>query len=164
MTIRPLGPVILAGMLAGAALVASACGSPGGKPPGGDPGNRRLHQLAADPIFAALPPGAGQPELKLTPASYQRPGFFGGGWSGPGVTRTFESSAPAISVYEFYGERAREEGWSVVGIGSLHVPSTWHKAYVNGATGYLSLFTSRPFEPASGPRQYQLRGGISLPS
>jgi hypothetical protein len=156
---------MLAGAVAGITLMLTGCGWLSGKPPGrGDPGNRRLHQLAADPIFSSLPPGAEDGELTLIPASYRRSTFEPSGWNGPGVAKTFASSAPPVSVYEFYGERARVEGWTVVGIGSLHLPSTWRKAYPNGAMGFLSIFTPRPFEPADGPRQYQLRGSISLPS
>ena len=163
MTVGTPRPLVLVGVIAGAALVLTAC-SLAGKPPGrGDPGNRRLHQLAADPIFGAVPPGAEAGELKLIPASYRSSVFEPSGWNGPSVIRTFVSSAPPISVYEFYGQRARDEGWTAALVGSLHVTDRWRKAYRNGATGYLSLFTSRPFEPSSGPREYQLSGGISLP-
>jgi len=150
-------------VVASAALVVTGCSLSGKPSAGGDPGNRRLHQLAGDPVFAALPPGAGGAELKLIPARYEPVSFGGGGWHGPSVIRTFESSAQPISVYEFYGERAREEGWTAALVGSLHVTDRWRKSYPNGATGYLSIFTSRPFEAATGPRQYQLAGGISLP-
>jgi len=135
---RPLGPMVLASVVAGAAIALTGCFSLAGKPPGrGDPGNRRLHQLAADPIFGALPLGAEGAELKLIPASHRSSVFEPSGWNGPGVTRTFESSAPAISVYEFYGERVRAEGWTAVGVGSLHVPDTWRKTYPNGALATL---------------------------
>jgi hypothetical protein len=144
-------------------LVVTGCSLSGKPSGGGDPGNRRLHQLADDPIFSVLPPGAGRAEVKLTPARYEPVSFSGGGWHGPSVSRTFESSAEPISVFAFYGERAREEGWAAALAGSLHVTDRWRKSYPNGATGYLSIFTSRPFEAAAGPRQYQLQGGISLP-
>lgn len=162
---RPLGPTVLAGAVATATLMLTGCSSLFGKPAGkGDPANQRLHQLAADPTFSALPPGAEHGGLKLTRARSEPVVFFGGGWHGPSVVRTFESSATPLSVYEFYGELARAGGWSVVGVGALHVPSSWHKTYPNGAVASLLLFTPRPLEPASGPRQYQLQRGITLPS
>lgn len=161
MTVGALRPTVLGGVIAGAALVLTAC-SLAGKPPGhGDPGNRRLHQLAADPIFGAVPPGAEAGELRLVRASYRSSVFEASGWNGPSVIRTFESSAAPISVYEFYGQRARDVGWTAALAGSLHVTDRWRKTYRNGATGYLSLFISR--EPATGPREYQLSGGISQP-
>lgn len=135
-----------------------------GKGPGkGDPGNRRLHQLAADPIFSVLPPGAQKAELKLIPASYQKPSFEPGGWTGPGVTRTFESSSTPRSVYEFYGQRARAEGWTPTNMNALHVAATWRRTYANGAVGSLILTTDRPWEALPLPRFYQLNGGITLP-
>lgn len=151
-------------LIASGAFLLAACGGMGSKPAGGDPGDRRLHQLAADPIFGRRAPQAADAELKLVPAAYQRPGFGSGGWSGPGVTLTFASAASAESVYAFYDHSAQADGWVPAAIGSLHVTDRWRKTYPNGALGTLAIFTPRPFEAAAGPREYRLSAGISLPS
>jgi hypothetical protein len=149
------------GLVLGAALLLLAgCGSPRG----GDPGNRRLHELAADSIFTALPPGATRTGLKLIPAAYRAPAFEPAGWDGPGLTLTFESAASPISVYSFYGRRARVDGWTAGAIGALHVTDAWRKRYPNNALATLFLWTPRSWVAAAGPREYHLEAGISLPS
>jgi hypothetical protein len=160
----PRAGAVLAGAMASGALLLAACGATGSKPADGDLGDRRLHQLAADPIFGRRAPRAVRADLKLTPAADQPPGFGSGGWSGPGVTLTFTSAASPESVYAFYGHSAQADGWSPAATGSLHVPDRWRKTYPNGARGTLTIFTPRPFEATTGPREYRLSAGISLPS
>ena len=156
--------VMLAGAIASGALLLAGCGGTRSKPAGGDPGDRRLHQLAGDPIFARRPPQVTRTHIQLIPAAYQSPGFGAGGWSGPGVTLTFTSAATPESVYAFYGRSALADGWVAAASGSLHVPDRWRKTYANGALATLAIFTPRPFDAAAGPRDYRLDGGISLPS
>lgn len=129
----------------------------------GDPGDRRLHQLSADPIFRALPPKATSPRITLSPAKVTATGLLARGWSGPGVTLSFESSAAPRSVFGYYREQARADGWRPQGVGALHVPVVWHKTYANGADAWISIFTPQPTADRPGPREYQLRGGIALP-
>lgn len=134
------------------------------KPRGpGDPGNSRLHQLAADPVFHALPPDAHTPETTLNPAEFRAPGFQRGGWAGPSVILTFQSTAAPQTIYGYYDEQARANDWVPHSTGALHITSTWRKTYSNGAESYLRIFTPRSWEAASGPRQYELSGSISLP-
>jgi hypothetical protein len=134
------------------------------KPRGpGDPGNSRLHQLAADPVFDALPPDARSPSVSLNPAKWRAPAFQSAGWSGPSVILTFESSAGPRLVYEYYAEQVAEHGWIATLKGSLHIYDRWKKTYANGAQAWLSISTNRPWEPAPEPRQYTLTGSISLP-
>ena len=95
--------------LAASALTASCSESA----PNPDPGNRRLHALAADPIFAILPPGAVRTRWEVSPAKYQDNSIFeGSGWAGPSVILTFTSSLPPRDVYHFYSERSAEDGWT----------------------------------------------------
>jgi hypothetical protein len=129
----------------------------------GDPGQRRLHQLSADPLFRALPPKATSPQLTLSPARVTVTGLLARGWSGPAVTLKFESSAAPLHVFAYYGEQARAAGWQPQGVGALRVPVVWRKTYANGATAWVSIFTARPFADRPGPREYQLRGAIALP-
>lgn len=70
--------------------------------------------MAADLIFAGLPPGAVRTGWQVRPAKYRGGGWFAGqnGWDGPVVILTFTSSLPPRDVYRFYGERAAEDGWT----------------------------------------------------
>lgn len=95
-------------LVAAIALVA-ACAGAGPSP---DPGNRLLHGLAADPVFARLPPGAVRTSWQEQPAQYRSSWFEGGGWDGPAVILTFTSAQQADEVYRFYAERAAAAGWS----------------------------------------------------
>jgi hypothetical protein len=133
---------------------------PAGK---GDPGNRRLHQLADDPVFQALPPDTTSSRITLSPAKVRATGYLAVGWSGPSMTLTFETSADPRSVFEYYQEQAPAYGWRSQGVGALGVPVVWRKTYANGAEAWISIFTAQLFDDRSGPREYQLRGGISLP-
>src|SRR2546430_17653306 len=68
-------------LLAVGVLLASGCGTSSG----GDPGDRRLHELRNDRIFAALPAGATPPALTQSRAHHLHPPFGGGGWGRPAV-------------------------------------------------------------------------------
>lgn len=50
--------LLAAAGLAATSAAAAAFGGIGNPYPNPDPGNRRFRALAADPVFAALPPGA----------------------------------------------------------------------------------------------------------
>lgn len=143
-----------------ATIVAVAAGC-GGPPKGGDPGNRRLHELAADPIFAARAPGAGPVTITEIRARYVKPGFDAGGWHGPGIVVSFASAAPPRAVYGFYARSARAAGWRATSIGALHVTDAWRKTYRDGARGTL-LLSLLDLRRASGQRRYRLSGGIAL--
>src|SRR5260370_11036990 len=97
--------LLAAGGLAATSAAAAACGGIGYPNP--DPGSRRLRALAADPVFARLPPGAVRTSWQENPAKYH-PGFFTGSWNGPSVIMTFTSSQSVRDVYRFYAERAHE--------------------------------------------------------
>ena len=129
----------------------------------GDPGNRRLHQLAADPVFQARPPDTTSSRISLSPSKVKTTGLLAVAWSGPGVMLTLESSADPRSVFEYYREHAPAYGWRPQGLGALRLPVVWHKTYANGAEAWFSIFAPQLFEDRSGPREYQLRGGIALP-
>ena len=136
------------------------------KPRGeGDPGNARLHQLAADRVFDALPPDARSPRITLNPAKWRETPFqgAGGAWDGPSVLVTFQSSAGARSVFEYYGKQAPAHGWIANLKGSLHVYDRWKKTYPNGAEAWLRISWFGTYPPPSGTLQYQLTGSISLP-
>jgi hypothetical protein len=123
---------LLTGALAGCASASSTAG--------GDPGNAKLHLLAADPVMHLVPPGAtGQGGLILAPARYRAPGFDGGGWDGPAVTRHFDSTAGPQSVFEFYAHEAAALGWRpTASRNALGFPQVWTKI-VPRATAHLSL-------------------------
>jgi hypothetical protein len=95
----------------GAGLLASCGGPPPGNP---DPGNQQLRALAADSIFARLPPSAVRTSWHESPAKYLGSVFSGPGWDPPTVRLTFTSAQPARDVYRFYQERARETDWTPV--------------------------------------------------
>lgn len=131
----------------------------------GDPGDRRLRQLAADGVFDALPPDARSAKTTLNPAKYRETPFEGPGavWDGPSVILTFQSTAAPQTIYEYYDEQARAHDWVPHSTGALHITDSWAKTYSNGAEAYLRISTPRPWEPRSGPREYELTGSISLP-
>ena len=155
-----LSAVPVAGALTAGALLLFLLGSVGSPPPGGDPGNRALHLLAADPIFATMPGGANPQALELRPAAYRQPGFAGGGWSGPGVTRSFTSAARPATVYAFFGAQAERGEWTVIGYNVLGLAFSWRKVYSNGDSASLSLSGFDPRDLAAHPRSYQLSGSI----
>jgi hypothetical protein len=131
---------------------------------GGDPGNHRLHQLANDPIFHALPPGATSSQLILSPSKYSGTAFQSQGWIWPGVQLTFTSGAPTRSVFVYYAEKAKADGWRPTNIlPGLGVARSWEKTYQNGASATVGLLMLGSDRPAGGATSYQLGGGISLP-
>lgn len=144
--------------LAVATVLFAGCGTR----TGGDPGDRRLHELAADPIFAARPPGAGPLTITQIRARYAQPGFTGGGWHGPAVTVAFESAARPLAVFRFYARRAQAAGWRAGSTGALHVTDLWRKTYRDGARATL-LLSLLDLRKATGSRRYTLSAGISLP-
>jgi len=105
-----------------------------GKPPNPDPGNRRLHALAADPIFARLPPGAVRASLQESPAKYRSGVFEGSGWDGPSVIMTFTSPRSVRDVYRFYAERAHEAGWTPWQKLSYGLTGSWLKHIAGGSS------------------------------
>ena len=145
-------------LLAVGALLTGACGTP----PGGDPGDKRLHELGADRVFAALPAGATSPALMQTRARYVQPAFSGGGWDGPSVVARFGWSGPPGAVYRFVARRAAAAGWRATGVGALRVTDRWAKAFPDGAAATL-LLSVWPISRESGAHTYQLSGSISLP-
>src|SRR5690348_12900792 len=102
-------------------MLALLAGCGPGTPKGGDLGNRRLHELAADPIFEARAPGAGPVTITQSRARYAQPGFDAGGWHGPAVVVAFESGARPRSVYRFYARRAAAAGWRAGSSGALRL-------------------------------------------
>jgi|SRR5579884_418442 len=142
-----------------AALVLAGCGS--GTPRGGDPGDKLLHELAADPIFAVRAPGAVDVVVPRTRARYRTPAFQPAGWDGPSVVVAFRSAAAPRIVYRSYAERAAAAGWHAGSTGALQLTDLWRKTFADGghATLLLSLLDLRK---AAGSRRYALSGGISL--
>jgi hypothetical protein len=132
----------------------SACG---GTPAGGDPGGTRLQELSSDRVFAALPAQATPAGVKRTPAHYRKPGFTGGGWTGPTVVVTFTSSAPPADVFGFFGQRAAAGGWQPTATGALGLTDRWSKDYSDGAPATLFLASLGN----GSERTYLLSGGIA---
>lgn len=135
--------------------VAAACGGSTG---GGDPGNRRLHELGRERVFAARPPRATDVSVTRTRAYYVKPGFSGGGWHGPSVVVRFTSAAPAAEVFRFYAREARASGWRATKTNVLHLPNTWTKKLPDGAPGTLLLLEVSP--PGARPGRYMLTGSV----
>jgi len=139
-------------------VLAAGCGS---GPKGGDPGNRRLRELAADPVFAARSPGAVDAAVARTPARYRTPAFQTAGWDGPSVVVTFRSGAPPRDVYRYYAERAAAAGWLPGSAGALGLTDLWRKTFGGGAHATL-LLSLLDLRKATGLRRYRLSGGISV--
>jgi hypothetical protein len=146
----------LAGALVALALVAAGCGSRAG----GDPGNKRLHELSADPVLASAPPGATDVVVRRVPAHYAKPGFGSGGWHGPGVVVAFRSTAPPADVFGFYAQRAQAAGWRATGTGAYRLADTWTKSFPDGAAATL-LLSPLTLQPDATERQYRLSAGIA---
>jgi len=116
-------------------LIVGGCGGSSG----GDPGGHRLAQLAGDPVFASLPPGASAVDRTQTPAQKRPGGFTGGGWAGPSYVVSFTSTADPRSVYRFYGRAAADSGWTPTGTGAVGLADRWQKTYPDGAPATLLL-------------------------
>lgn len=136
-------------------LVLAGCAGTGPGPGpargSGDPGNQRLDQLAADRVFAALPPGAvASGPLERTPARYRAPAFQPAGWDGPAASLTFTSPRPPASVYAYFQDSAAAAGWRPVNVNALGYPQTWTKTYPDGVRGDLSLTRRRSNSASAG--------------
>jgi len=120
-------------MLAG---LVTACASP----PNPDPGNRHLTALAADPVFAALPPGAVPTGPPVRTPARKRSTFGGSVWDGPGVSVSFTSSGPPGAVFTYYANRAASAGWVPNGNKNiLGYPDVWNRTYTGGVHASLGL-------------------------
>lgn len=128
--------LLAAAGLAATSAAAAACRGIGNPNPNPDPGNRRLHALVADPVFARLPPGAVRTSLQEHPAKFRGGGWFAGskGWDGPSVTLTFTSSQSVRDVYHFYAEQAREAGWTPWQKLSNGLTWSWSKRIAGGSS------------------------------
>jgi hypothetical protein len=154
------------GIGARVALIASLfdrLGSSGRGVPGGDPGDKRLRELATDPVFKRVPADAADAELRENPASYEKPGFTGGGWTGPVVTLAFVTSGDSRSVYEFYEREARLANWTAIRTSEQSLPVAWVKDYPTGSRATLVLhdFELGSSLPEAG--DYRLIGSILPP-
>lgn len=137
------------------------------KPENPDPGNRRLRALAAEPIFASLPPGAVRTGWKEYPAKYWTSFFAGGSrWYEPYVALTFTSSRSVLDVHRFYAERAVGTGWTrtrALPPISTGIPWSWSKDIL-GKQAFAALRNN--FDHSIGelegetPRSYTLGGSI----
>lgn len=130
---RSLVVVVAAGSLL------AGCGGP--VPEKGDPGISRLKALAGLAIFDSLPPGAQRTgALALSPASYTKPVFDGGGWDGPSVTETFTSASDPGSVFAFFRTATAHQGWVSNGnINALGYPEVWNQHLAGGFTATLTI-------------------------
>ncbi len=139
------------------AVLVTGCGTPAG----GDPGGRRLHELAADRVFAATPPGARSVVVSRVPAVRRHPAFQSSGWDGPAVLVSFADSAPPAEVYGFYARRAAAAGWRPTAArNGLGFADVWTKTYPDGAAATLILGLRSHLQPAS-QRRYRLAGSTS---
>jgi hypothetical protein len=144
-------------LLAVGGLLTCGCGTHAG----GDPGDKRLHELGNDRVFAALPTGASSPALTRTRARYVQPTFSGAGWDGPSVVTTFGWSGPPRAVFRFFADRATAAGWRATGSGALQMPDKWAKRYPDGAAATL-LLSWRPLDEVPREHTYSLAGSISV--
>jgi hypothetical protein len=120
-------------MLAGLVV---ACASP----PSPDPGNRHLNALAADVIFATLPPGAVPTGPPVRTQARKRSTFGGSEWDGPAVTVTFTSTEPPEVVLTYYANLAASAGWVPNGNKNiLGYPDAWNKTFPGGVHASLGL-------------------------
>jgi hypothetical protein len=134
------------------------------RPENPDPGNRRLRALAADQIFASLPPGAVRTRWRKYPAKFPIIFFAGGDvWSEPCVILRFTSAQSVLDVLHFYAERALETGWQEQ---PRDLPRTWSK-HIAGRQASTTLFNdfdrSVNITESRTPRSYLLRASFSGP-
>ena len=153
---RPAAAAPASALVAIVAAAATACGTPAG----GDPDGRRLHELAADRVFAATPPGATGAVVRRIPARYRHPAFQGAGWDGPTVLVSFADSAPPATVYGFYARRAAAAGWRPLGRNGLGFTHRMGEDLSGRGGGELALLPVSQAGPAS-RRRYQLAGSTA---
>jgi hypothetical protein len=105
-----------------------------------DPGNKHLSELAADSIFAALPPHAAVVGSLVRSPARQTSVLGGHVWNGPSATLTLTSSQPPGSVFSYYANLATSVGWVPNGNKNvLGYPEDWDKTYPGGVHATLSL-------------------------
>lgn len=155
---------------AGGSLAACATGAvclfgkitePDGNP---DPGNRRLHALATDAIFARLPPGGTRTNWQEQPTYHESSLFEGSRWHGPYIIMSFTSSESIRDVYGFYAKRAQEAGWTPTPgkVRSNGLIWAWSK-HIAGKRSVLMLWDdfdthSADVDKRGIPRSYRLSG------
>jgi diadenosine tetraphosphatase ApaH/serine/threonine PP2A family protein phosphatase len=130
-----------------------------------DPDNRRLHMLAADPVFAGLPPGAIRTSWQENPAERRSGGLFAGGqgWDGPSVIATFTSSQSVRDVYRFYDERAHQADWTPWQKLENGSTRSWlkniagHRSFINLLPNDFDIHSVDVTESGT-PRSYRLTG------
>jgi hypothetical protein len=129
----------MAPLVAAGALVAACAATP----PNPDPGNKQLHSLASDPVFAKLLPGAVRTSLRQYPAKLRGGGPFEGGpgWDGPAVVLTFTSAESVDDVYRGYAQLAAQAGWSPYQKLSDGLTRDWVKI-INGVRSTVDLLPS----------------------
>ena len=110
------------------------------QPANPDPGDKHLNELAADPIFAALPPQAVPAGTLVRRPAFQTAVFGGHVWNGPSVSLTFTSTQSPGSVFTYYANRATSGDWVPNGNKNvLGYPEVWEKTYPGGVHAGLSL-------------------------
>ena len=107
------------------ALVSACAGPP---PPGtGDPGHVRLHEVMAQPILKALPPGSKVLSIESSEPQWD---YTYGGWNGLGVVEDFEVPDTAnavqtiVQVASFFIATASKYGWHGNNAGVLQYVKT----------------------------------------
>jgi hypothetical protein len=123
--------------------------------PGADPGNRRLHQLAAEPVLQQLPPGSTKLGEQQVPAHWVTPAFGAGGSQGALVEVTFTSTASIVDVYTDIRRRAEASGWVAVTSDSTGLTNAWSKPYSDAVIASLRLSRVDPRRTAP-PITYSL--------
>lgn len=118
------------------ALLAGLCnltGCSSGTSGSSDPGGHDLALLRADPLFAALPPGAtADGPVAASPARRRSDPFGGGADAGAAVSAQLSSPEPPATVFEFYGDLAAANGWTGHATNAAGLTNKWHKQYPSG--------------------------------
>jgi hypothetical protein len=104
-----------------------------------DPGDRLLHELAAEPVFAALPNGATRIDRKDSPSSWS-PGVEGGHWTTPLVLITFTSTLPLSALNTEFDAYVKPLGWRLDTRDPPPPDDTrWKKKLPDGTVAHLDL-------------------------
>jgi hypothetical protein len=134
---------------------ARVCGSPSNSP---DPHDRQLHELAADPVFAASPVGIRYRSTTHIPATWHQ-GVDGAAWKGASVSAWFTTTLQRPVLDRVFDQFVEQAGWRLDRYGN-RPPDTqqWIKRLPDGAQVTLDLW-----QTTAATNDYALSGNITVP-
>jgi hypothetical protein len=136
---------------------AVVCGDPS-RPP--DPGDRQLHELSVDPVFAVAPLGISYTQTTDRPATWHQ-GVDGAAWDGAHVSALFTTTLPRPALDSLFDRFVTDAGWRLDRSGNQPPDSEqWIKELRDGAKVTLDLW---PDPATNAPDHFALAANVDVP-